>query len=354
MAHNFFSSGLLEWYGQHKRDLPWRGIKDPYKIWLSEIILQQTRVKQGLPYYLRFVENFPTVIQLAQAEETKVLRLWQGLGYYSRARNLHKCAKLICDKYNSFFPSSFQELQKLPGIGRYTAAAIASFAFGERVPVVDGNVYRVLSRVFGIETDISSPRAYKEFFDVAGQLMPREESGDFNQALMDFGATHCMPKNPLCNTCTLALHCTAYQNQWQDRLPVKSKKIKTRERFFAYFVLESNDQILMRQREADDIWGKLYDFYLVESGRRKELDEVIDGHAFLRDMILEAPLIEESTNYKHILTHQVIHATFYRVKFSGSFPLSNLPKNLLPYSVQSIKTLPKPILIEKYLNAYIF
>ena len=354
MAQNFFSSGLLKWYGHYKRDLPWRGIKDPYKIWLSEIILQQTRVKQGLPYYLKFVENFPSVAHLARAEETKVLRLWQGLGYYSRARNLHKCAKVICEKYGGSFPSTFEELQKLPGIGKYTAAAIASFAFGEAVPVVDGNVYRVLSRLFGIQTDISSPGAYREFFAIAKEMMPEDSAGDFNQALMEFGATHCTPKNPLCLTCTFASCCIAMERRWQDKLPVKAKRVKIRTRYFSYFILESQDQILMRQRETSDIWGRLYDFYLVEHEQRRELEEVVNGHDFLHNLMREGPLIEEAPPFKHVLTHQIIQAAFYRFRLPGDFPQGELPQNLKPYTIKKIKALPKPILIEKYLNAYIF
>ncbi|MEY2629135.1 MAG: Adenine glycosylase, partial [Bacteroidota bacterium] len=233
-----FSKSLIQWYLQNKRDLPWRNTIDPYFIWLSEIMLQQTRVAQGLPYFLRFTEAFPTVFDLAKADEEQVLKLWQGLGYYSRARNLHKTAQQVAFEYNGEFPKSYAELLKLKGIGEYTAAAIASFAYNESVPVVDGNVYRVLSRYFEVETDIASLGAKKEFTQLAAELLPAGEANLFNQAIMEFGALQCVPKNPNCTNCIFSDSCAALQKKKVDQLPVKSKKIKVKTRFFTYLVFE--------------------------------------------------------------------------------------------------------------------
>src|SRR6185369_7763226 len=222
MRKDFFSSMIIDWYHANHRNLPWRATIDPYKIWLSEVMLQQTRVAQGLPYYERFVCSFPTVFDLAMATEQNVLRLWQGLGYYSRARNLHRCAKEVVEKFNGHFPNSFNELSKLPGIGDYTAAAIASIAFRQPVAVVDGNVYRVLARVFGIEKDITSGEGKKHFFSFANELINKERPDLFNQAVMEFGALHCVPKKPKCGECIFSKSCEANQRNLQAVLPIKS------------------------------------------------------------------------------------------------------------------------------------
>ena len=264
MELRYFSKKVVEWYRLNQRSLPWRETKDPFHIWLSEIILQQTRVNQGLPYYEKFIEAFPSVDKLAAASEQKVLRLWQGLGYYTRARNLHKCAKMIVNSYGGSFPASYNELLLLPGIGAYTAAAIASISFNESVAVVDGNVYRVLSRVFGISTEINSPKGKKEFFELANQLIDKKNPAMFNQAVMEFGALFCKPVNPSCESCTFKASCFAYNNNLVASLPVKKKNKPARRRYFYYFVIQSGKSLLMSKRGKKDIWEGLYDFYLLE------------------------------------------------------------------------------------------
>ncbi|MCH8317210.1 MAG: A/G-specific adenine glycosylase [Bacteroidetes bacterium] len=286
-----FSSLLIAWYRQHKRNLPWRHTHNPYHIWLSEIILQQTRVDQGLPYYLEFIEQYPTIHDLANADISEVLRLWQGLGYYTRARNLHHTANNIARNYGGKFPENYKDLLELKGVGKYTAAAIASFAFGENVAVLDGNVLRVLARIFGIETDIATNKGMAEFDKLANELLPAsppkspspkergtlsppyEEAADsatYNQAIMEFGALHCTPAAPKCETCPFNKDCIANLLNKQGALPVKINKVKKRSRYFHYFVVVSggsdNRQILMKERTQNDIWKGLYDFLLIEEG----------------------------------------------------------------------------------------
>jgi len=270
MRKDFFSAIIIDWYQDNHRKLHWRETVDPYKIWLSEVILQQTRVAQGLPYYERFIISFPTVFDLAVAPSQKVLRLWQGLGYYSRARNLHRCAKQVVEKFNGHFPNSFNELTKLPGVGDYTAAAIASIAFREPVAVVDGNVYRVLARVFGIEKDIASGEGKKYFFSLANKLIDKTRPDLFNQALMEFGALHCLPKNPKCGECIFSKSCNANQRNLQAVLPVKSKKLKIKTRYFYYFILINKNKVLLKRRTEKDIWQGLNDFYLIETTRSQK------------------------------------------------------------------------------------
>lgn len=232
MNKSSFTNKIVEWYQANLRNLPWRQTVDPFRIWLSEIILQQTRVAQGQPYYLKFIERFPDVFALAKASEQEILRMWQGLGYYTRARNLHQCAKWIVKNHGGRFPDNSGELQKLPGIGPYTAAAIASIAFGERIAALDGNAYRVLSRVFGIEDDIGSEKGRSRFAQVAGTLISKKSPEAFNQAMMDFGAMRCTPRNPLCDDCIFSKQCVAFARGWQKRLPVKSKKTKVTKKVF--------------------------------------------------------------------------------------------------------------------------
>lgn len=328
----FFAEKIIDWYTEQKRNLPWRNTKDPYKVWLSEIILQQTRVAQGLPYYNRFVENFPTVKRLAEAKEQDVLRLWQGLGYYSRARNLHKCAKVVVAS-GCTFPDNFLDLRKLPGVGDYTAAAIASFCFDEAVPVVDGNVYRVLARVFNIDVPIQTPKARQTFFDKAKQEMPVEQAATFNQAIMEFGALQCVPKNPNCENCVLKKKCEAWQHQRVEQLPVKEKKSKTRNRYFYYLVKKKGKTIYMKQRIEKDIWHGLYDFELVETEKEKKEKELVAKYNPQKI----------SKVYKHLLSHQTIYARFMLT--------SNVNKPQgKAYTLKQIEALPKPRLILQYLQ----
>eukprot|EP01038_Epipyxis_sp_PR26KG_P019552 gene19552-27691_t len=266
-----FSNSLLSWYLQNKRDLPWRNTVNPYPIWLSEIMLQQTKVAQGLPYFITFMDAFPTVLHLAQADEEQVLKLWQGLGYYSRARNMHKTAQIIAFELKGSFPNNYNDLIKLKGVGEYTAAAIASFAFNEVVPVVDGNVFRVLSRYLDIETDIASASAKKEFSALAKELMPVNNPALFNQAIMEFGALQCVPKNPDCTNCIFNTSCAALQKKKVTELPVKLKKTKVTNRYFNYLVfLDNLNKTIINKRTEKGIWHNLYEFPVIEA--EEELD----------------------------------------------------------------------------------
>ena len=318
MNKKIFALKIAGWYQEHKRHLPWRETTDPYRIWLSEIILQQTRVAQGLPYYLRFIKRFPDIAALARAREQEILRLWQGLGYYTRARNLHRCAKAIVSQNQGKFPDNFIDLQKLPGIGVYTAAAIASLAFHEAVAVVDGNVYRVLARVFGEEQDTASKEGRDYFFRKAQSLVPADFPDIFNQAMMEFGAMHCLPKNPKCEDCIFKKQCVAFANGWQDRLPVKSKKLKVRRRYFYYFVIEQNKKWGMQKREGKDIWHGLYDFYLVETLRSRKPERLWEEDKFLKSISGKIQFDKISTLYKHVLSHQKLLARFIPVKIKPS------------------------------------
>ena len=275
MKKEDFSKKLVEWYNDHHRTLPWRNTQDAYKIWLSEIILQQTRVAQGLPYYKKFILHYPNINSLAEAKEKEVLRLWQGLGYYTRARNLVKCAREVVKNYAGKFPGTFQELKKLPGIGDYTAAAIASFAFEEPVAVVDGNVYRVLSRIFGIDKNIASTEGKKFFFALANELIPVDQPGTYNQSVMEFGALHCLPLNPNCDDCIFKKNCVALKQEKIDILPVKIRRQKKTNRYFNYFLIRIGDKILMNERTGKDIWKGLLDFPLLETKRKKAAGEIL-------------------------------------------------------------------------------
>jgi A/G-specific adenine glycosylase len=349
---SIFSQKLLNWYQHHKRDLPWRHTKNPYHIWLSEVILQQTRVNQGLPYYLRFVETFPTVQHLANAEEKEVLRLWQGLGYYSRARNMHLTARIVNQQHQGAFPDKYTELLQLKGIGTYTAAAIASFAFNEKAAVLDGNVYRVLSRVFGIDTDIASNEGKKTFSRLAAELLPDSQTDVYNQAIMEFGALQCTPSNPNCLFCPLNPGCVANLTGRQQALPVKSKKVKVKERFFHYFILRSADSLYMNERVGKDIWSGLYDFLLVEADKLKELEELAED-GVIRQLLKDTVVEQESVVYTHVLTHQRVRAKFWHL----ALPADSKPTYVDEFSfypIEEIKQLPKPILINNYLNTHFF
>ena len=352
MKKGYFSKIIVEWYQEHHRDLPWRNTQDAYKIWLSEIILQQTRVSQGLPYYERFIRHYPNVISLAAAREQDVLRLWQGLGYYTRARNLHKCAKLVVKNYAGKFPRTFRELKGLPGIGDYTAAAIASFAFGERVAVVDGNVFRVLSRTFGLDQDIASPLGKKLFSDLANELIPTDLPGIHNQAVMEFGALHCAPQNPNCIECVFSRQCVAFQRGLTSQLPVKIKRHKTARRRFYYLLVQRGNKFLMKKRTGTDIWKGLFDLPMLETNRTISkagiLRSALQGGSSSSVARRHAEVSEE---YKHILTHQVIRARFVHISIP---PTSEVPPlahfaNGRWYSVRQIERLPKPALITRYL-----
>lgn len=315
-----FTATLLHWYNQHKRELPFRQTRDPYKIWLSEVILQQTRVEQGMPYYHSFTDTFPTIVDLANAPEQQVMRLWQGLGYYSRARNLHQTAKIVASEYKGKFPKTYEEIAKLKGVGPYTAGAIASISFDEKAAAVDGNVYRFLSRYFGIKTPVPSEKARKEFSALVLDLMQNAKPGEFNQALIEFGALVCKPQ-PTCLLCPFNASCFALNKGKIAELPVKNKMAKRRTRYFNYIILKSKNQLLLQQRTAKDIWQQLYEFPLVESKEPhpltpspKERGDIIAGkeiHSYLAKN--KTNLIPVSQPLKHVLSHQDIMATFYVV-----------------------------------------
>ena len=346
-APGFFTPALLHWYARNGRDLPWRHTADPYAIWLSEVILQQTRVSQGMPYYQAFLETFPTVQALAAADEAEVLRLWQGLGYYSRARNLHQTARQLTSEYGGTFPNTYQGLLRLRGIGPYTAAAIASFAFREPVAVLDGNVYRVLARVFGIETDISSLAARTEFSALANALIDRRQPDTFNHAIMDFGATQCVPVSPKCLFCPMQPHCVAAHTGRQHLLPVKTIKAAIRSRYFHYLVLQQGDRLAFVQRQPGDIWQGLYDFPLVEAPEPLELAGILAA----RPQLLAGTPAGGYGPVTHVLTHQRLQARFFQFDFSGKELPAGLGK--LVWADETAATqLPKPVLVVRYLEYF--
>jgi len=349
----FFQEKLLEWYHPSDRPLPWKAIKNPYYIWLSEIILQQTRVEQGLPYYERFVAKYPTVVDLANAPQDEVYKLWEGLGYYSRARNLHAAAKMIVNDHQAVFPTTYKDIRALKGVGEYTAAAIASFAYDLPYAVVDGNVYRVLSRFFGIETAIDSTTGKKEFRQLADQLLDKNNPAQYNQAIMDFGATHCKPKKPLCETCLHQSECTAWKKQLVNVLPLKAKKIKKRKRYFYYFIMEDADTVLLQKRGSKDIWGDLYEFPMIE------LNALVEGlflEERLRAALQEQKWFEDSdvvfenvsSVYKQTLSHQQIHALFIKTAQPKDFFREK--NNSIRIERKKIKNFAFPRIITNYLE----
>jgi A/G-specific adenine glycosylase len=355
VKEKYFASRLVEWYSLNMRSLPWRETNDPYFIWLSEILLQQTRVSQGLPYYQRFVKEFPDVYALAKANEHDVLRLWQGLGYYSRARNLHAAAKVIVDEWNGLLPDNSKDLLKLKGIGNYTAAAIASFAFDEKIAVLDGNVFRVLSRVFGVDTDIASNKGLQEFTLLANKLLPAKETNIYNQSIMEFGALHCTPQTPLCESCPVGDICIAKKHSMQGILPVKIKKLKKKTRFFNYLVLKDKNKIYLRERISKDIWKGLYEFHLLENSDIGTIERILTQDSFTKK--LKKSVIEkESEIYKHVLTHQTIYAKFWLLDISSlnKYKADIKSYNLKSYNKKQIHSLPKSVLINNYLTQHIF
>lgn len=313
----YFQRHLLSWYAGHERPMPWKNERNPYYIWLSEIILQQTRVEQGMPYYLRFRERYPTVGDLADAPEDEVLKLWEGLGYYTRARNLHKAARQIAYDRNGIFPDTYEEILSLPGVGPYTAAAIASFGFGLAYPVLDGNVFRILSRYFGLYTPIDAANARQVFTAVASQVLDQNQPGIFNQAIMDFGASVCIPASPLCHSCPLATECHAFKEQKVAALPVKTKKIAHKERFFHYLVCTQGESSYIRQRTAKDIWRQLYEFPMIEAEKVLDVAEIRKTDDWQNWFGQENPALQQIIGPFHqTLTHRKITAYFYQIQLS--------------------------------------
>ncbi|MEO9512400.1 MAG: A/G-specific adenine glycosylase [Flavobacteriaceae bacterium] len=340
-----FSQKILKWYAEHKRELPWRTTKDPYKIWLSEIMLQQTRVAQGTPYYHRFLEAFPTVHDLADAAEETVLKLWQGLGYYSRARNLHATARKVVDTYNGNFPETYKELKMLKGVGDYTASAIASICFDIPEPVVDGNVYRVLSRYFGVELPINSTPGIKYFKELAKEVMNTENIRDYNQGIMEFGAIQCAPKKPDCSICPLNDSCAALRENNVGLLPIKTNKAKVKNRYFNYLVfLDESNYTLLEQRKGKGIWQNLYQFPLLES-------EHIIGMDQLRDMLqqhnfpnLSNIQLHNDQPIVHKLSHQHLHTRFWVIKVREGIKTG--------IAWEQIGSFPVPVLIADFIETF--
>ena len=306
-----FASKLIKWYQANGRDLPWRNTQNPYIIWLSEVILQQTRVEQGLPYFNRFLAHYPNVTKFAQADEEEILRLWQGLGYYSRARNMHKAANTVLNDFAGDFPTAYKQLVSLSGVGDYTAAAISSFSSNEAKAVLDGNVFRVLARYFGIDEPINGTAGKKIFAQLADELLDKKQPGTYNQAIMDFGATHCKPKGPLCETCIFRLECVAYKQDLVSLLPVKNKAKASRNRYFHYFIVMEGDKILMTQRGAGDVWTNLFEFPMIESESDLNLTQLFDHELFRSFFSPDACLEPIGGLVKQVLSHQNIYARFY-------------------------------------------
>lgn len=338
---------LAKWYDKNKRPLPWRRTCDPYKIWLSEVILQQTRVNQGFDYYLRFIEKYPSIVDLANAPVDEVLRLWQGLGYYTRARNMHKTAEIIRDLFKGNFPSEYDEIKKLKGIGDYTAAAIASIAFGLAYPVVDGNVFRFLSRFYGIHIPVDSTQGKKVFYKLANEMMDTAAPGKHNQAVMEFGALVCLPKNPLCKECPINESCWALANNAIKELPVKTKKHAVIQRYFNYLVIRTGEKIHIRKRAKGDIWALLYEFPCIESSAlltpeklltHPDLKTIFNGSAFT--------LRSVSEEYRHQLSHQLIYARFFELESSRGVE----DNEILLIDTADLDHYALPRLIEKYLQ----
>lgn len=343
-----FSKKLISWYLQNKRELPWRTTVDPYHIWLSEIMLQQTRVLQGLPYYLKFVEAYPAIEDLANASEDEVLKMWQGLGYYSRARNLHATAKIVFEEMNGVFPNNYKDLIKLKGVGDYTASAIASISFNQPEAVVDGNVYRVLSRFFGISTPINTTAGQKKFKQLAQQLIDKRQPGTFNQAIMEFGARYCVPQNPDCENCIFNDSCVAFEKNKVSELPVKIKAKPVKIRYFNYLVLLSeNERTILQQRTEKGIWHKLYEFPLIETVEDvnySTLKNLPQFKEFFEKTQVENISLFNEKPVVHKLSHQHLYTRFWIVETSKAAATW--------VSISEIENYAVPVLIENFVSEF--
>ena len=342
-----FSEKLLAWYDPSARPMPWKSEKDPYKIWLSEIILQQTRVEQGWEYYLKFMNAFPEVHDLAKASSDRVMKLWVGLGYYSRARNLHQTAKYISEELHGQFPDTYQKLLKLKGVGPYTAAAIASFSFNEASPVIDGNVHRVLSRVFGLFDVPTSGTGKKAFSTLAEEVMDRTKPAQYNQALMDFGATVCTPKNPNCERCPYETSCFARTQKRIDEFPQKKSTIKKKTRFLNFLVIKRQDRVMVMKRSDRDIWMGLYSFPIFESTGYIDVEEIrtLDELKKWPSAAVDSNFVEK----QHLLTHQKLIGRFWTISVNHI----NSDKFGRFEQINHLKTLAFPVLVQKYIDHYL-
>ena len=341
------SCRILAWYDVHKRDLPWRATRDPYRIWISEIILQQTRVAQGYDYFVRFIERFPTVEALAHAPEDEVMRMWQGLGYYSRARNLHTAAKDVVAR--GAFPATYSDIRTLKGVGDYTAAAIASFAFDEPVAAVDGNVCRVWSRLFGVDAPIDTSEGKRAITEIAQTLLPTSHAAKYNQAIMEFGALQCVPKSPDCLACPLADKCVAFAEGRVEALPTKSHKTKVTPRYLTYLYVHNADELLLHKRVANDIWQNLYELPLIETTEPIDTDALFlhpdfqAWHSLMPSYIYRGA----TSGIKHVLSHRVLHATFHELELQGPLPC---PEGFVRVRFDALHQYALPRLIERYLK----
>jgi A/G-specific adenine glycosylase len=346
-----FSQEIINWYYLNKRDLPWRNTKDPYKIWLSEIILQQTKVAQGLPYYQKFCETFPNVEKLANAKEEEVLKLWQGLGYYSRARNLHFASKQIINTFEGKFPNTHKDILSLKGVGEYTAAAIASFSYKLPYAVVDGNVFRLLSRFYGIDTPINSGPGKKLFSELAQKVLDKTRPDVNNQAIMEFGALMCKPKEPNCNECSLQDNCKAFQKKEINKLPVKIKKGKQKKLYFEYLFITNNESTYINKRVDKGIWQNLYEFPCLEFEQSESEVEVINN--IKTNKLLNGAkfkLIKNSEIHKHILSHRIINARLWHIEIEDDLKNNQWDK----IAIESINDYPMSRLMEIFLETNAF
>ncbi len=349
-----FSERLINWYSKNKRDLPWRNTNDAYLIWLSEIILQQTRVDQGLPYYEKFASSFPTVQDLANAKEDKVMSLWQGLGYYSRARNLHAGAKYISEELKGVFPNNYNDIIKIKGVGPYTAAAIASFAFNEVKPVVDGNVIRVISRFFGIKEAVDKPATLKQILDLCNALIDKQNPAVFNQAIMEFGAMACTPKKPNCLHCIFNDKCMALKNDLVDSIPFKQGKTKKTDKYFDYLFFYSTDLILINKRSGKGIWESLYEGFLVENNKDVAVHNFIKDDWFYDNIPGNCLITPDKERTKHVLSHQNLYIRFWDMFLNDSTALKAFAKEnkLEAVKIDSIDQLGFPIVIRNWINKW--
>lgn len=345
-----FSNILIDWYEDNKRDLPWRYTNDPYKIWLSEIILQQTRVAQGMSYYLAFVSQYPTVADLAAATEDEVLTLWKGLGYYSRARNLHYTAKYIMEFYDGKFPKDYKDVLALKGIGKYTAAAICSFAYKGIYPVVDGNVLRVITRLYGITDSIDSTAVVKYIYEISNTLIDQDRPDQFNQAIMEFGALQCTAKSPNCMTCPFSEICQARNQGLIEQIPFKAKKVKRKSRYFHYLILKDEGKTLVQRREEKDIWQGLYQFPMIETADSNILELITIQKDSNLELNFVSQKIESSDIHFQRLTHRDVHARFYHLLVSDIQSIIKDSYFLVDQKKVSNFALPK--VIDDYLRKY--
>jgi len=353
-----FSTQLTNWYRNNARDLPWRNTRNPYQIWISEVILQQTRINQGLAYYLRFIDRFPTIDLLANADQQEILLLWQGLGYYSRARNMHEAAKQVLKIYDGVFPSTYDQIISLKGVGEYTAAAIASIAFGEPKVVVDGNVLRFLSRLNGYTQPINTSKGKTAIREMAESLLQKADPAIFNQALMEFGALYCVPRNPDCANCIFSDKCQAFALGIVNELPFKSKKVTVRKRFFnylfLYYINENNEIVFFIQRRGEgDIWHGLFDLPLIEDTKCYDFDMLTASEYWNENIANHQPVISATyKDFMHQLTHQQLNTRFFTVKLEDYNP-QFIKEEWVGVTFENHKQYPTSRLIENYLNVII-